>query len=172
MRSKSLIFIIALLLSTLSYAGMTTVSYTVENISGNQWMYHYTISNLTFTEGIEEFTIWFDHGKYTDLSNNSDTSLAANWDQIVWQPNDALQNNGGFDALALSDPIAVGESVSGFAVAFTWNGTDEPGRQYYEIVNPDNPSEVFDSGYTSPEPSTILLLISSSVWFALKKKNV
>ena len=158
-----------LVLSNVGFAGLTDISYTVEYIADNQWVYNYAVSNLELTEGIEQFTIWFDYSKYESLQIASDTVLDAAWDQLVWQPNGTLLNNGGFDALALIAPIVLGESVSGFSVSFMWSGDSSPGSQYYEIVNPDNPSEILDSGFTVPEPSSIVLLFGLSVCLRIKK---
>lgn len=162
-----------LVLSNVGFAGLTGISYTVEYIAENQWGYNYAVSNLELMEGIEQFTIWFDYSQYESLQIASDTVLDTAWDQLVWQPNETLLNNGGFDALALIAPIALGESVSGFSVSFVWKGIDKPGSQYYEIVNPNNLSEVFDSGFTVliPEPVSFVLLIGGSAYALFKNRE-
>ena len=171
MMKKLSILVSILIFSSMTFAGLTKVYYTAENVSGNQWVYNYTIINLALTEGIKEFTIWFDHGKYASIQRESDPTLDKAWDQVTWQPNESLQNNGGFDVLALAAPIEIGDSgVSGFAVYFLWSGTGNPGRQFFEVVNPDNTSQVLDSGYTIPEPTSLILLIGSSICLALKRR--
>ena len=52
--------------------------------------------------------------------------------------------------------IGVGQHVSGFAVSFDWLGTGRPCSQFYEIIDPADFHTV-DSGYTVPEPATLLL---------------
>ena len=164
--------IMILILSGSASAGLfTEIYYTAEHVSDNQWLCNYTVSNVGLTEGIEEFTIWFDHDNYSSIQKASDAALDTSWDQIVWQPNASLMNNGGFDALALTDPINIGESVSGYAVSFQWHGEGEPGRQFYEIVNPDNQDEVLDSGFTVPEPTSVVLLGLSSIYVIFRRNN-
>jgi len=161
MKSLNVLFLAAVLCSSLSYAGLTEIVYSFENISDGQWRYHYKVKNNGLADGIGQFTIWFDYAKYASIQIASDMDLDEAWDQLVWQPNEILKNNGGFDALALITPIDIGETISGFSVSFIWNGQDEPGRQFYEIVNPDNPSDVLNSGFTVliPEPFVIGFMI-------------
>jgi hypothetical protein len=160
---KYLLFIVVLFLSRITSAGLQTerIYYTTENQSGNQWTYQYEISNLALEEGISEFTIWFELGKYSALQIVSDPLLDPDWNQIVWQPNHILNNNGGFDALTILQPILPNSNVNGFAVSFEWLGTGKPGRQYYEIINP-NTYEVISNGYTIPEPCSIALMALGS----------
>lgn len=167
---KLCLIVSVLVLNSYSLAALTEMSYTVENTSGSQWIYNYTITNLGLTEGIKEFTIWFEHGKYASLQKASDPALDTNWDQIAWQPNKALQNNGGFDALAKNDFIAIGQTVPDFAVRFEWQGEGEPGRQYYEIINPDS-FDVITSGFTVPEPVSLLLIAVGGIYVRKSTKN-
>lgn len=142
------LLVIVLLLSSFSYAAMVDIIYSVKNISGDQWVYNYTVSNNGLAQGIEEFAITFNYGMYSSLEVVTDEPLSKAWDEIVWDPSVALQNNGAYDALALSAPISIGETVSGFAVSFNCEGEGNPGKQYFEVVNPDDVSDVYDSGYT------------------------
>jgi len=73
-----------------------------------------------------------------------------------------LGDDGGYDALAKSLNIEVGEHVYGFAVSFDWLGAGQPGSQYYEIIDPDT-FETIEDGYTVPEPGTFCLLGLGSV---------
>jgi hypothetical protein len=171
---KYLLFIIVLFLSRIASAGLQTekIYYTAENQSGNQWTYNYTVSNLALDEGISEVTIWFELGKYSALQIVSDPLLDPDWNQIVWQPNHILNNNGGFDALTILQPILPNSNVKGFAVSFNWLGTGDPGRQYYEIINP-NTYEVVSNGYTIlvPEPCSIALMGIGSAWLIRCQKR-
>ncbi len=163
-----------LIFSGIAFATYTEVSCTPEIITGSEWIHNYTVTNSSLAQGIEEFTIWFDYDKYTSIQDASDAALDTDWDQLVWQPNGALQIDGGFDALALTVPIGIAESVSGFAVSFLWTGSGDPSSQYYEIINPDNPSEVLDSGFTTmiPEPTSLMLLIGSLACLARKRRKL
>jgi len=123
-----------------------------------RWKYTYDVYNLSLTETIEEFTIWFGIGSYDNLAIETLEPPASNWDELVWQPEPVLGDDGGYDAWAnLATPIGVGQSVSGFAVSFDWLGTGEPGSQFYEIIDPVM-FDTIDSGWTVPEPGTVLLL--------------
>jgi hypothetical protein len=172
---KYCLLLIVLLLSRIAGAGLQTekIYYAAENKSGNQWTYNYTVSNLALDDGISEFTIQFDLGKYSNLHIVSEPQLELQWDQIVWQPNETLASNGAFDALAKLQPILPGPSVSGFAVSFNWLGTGKPGRQYYEIINP-NTYEVISNGYTIPIPepcSIALMALGSGLLFGYRRNS-
>ncbi|MBN1765002.1 MAG: PEP-CTERM sorting domain-containing protein [Sedimentisphaerales bacterium] len=136
----------------------TQISYFVNNLSGNSWQYTYDIRNISLTAGIEEFTIWFDYGLYENLAITTPDPPAGDWDEIVWQPEPLIGDDGGYDGRAEVSTLAIapGETVSGFAVSFDWLGTGVPGAQFYEIIDPDDFSTL-DSGYTVPEPATIFL---------------
>jgi hypothetical protein len=143
---------------------MTDISYSVENVSGNQWIYSYEVSNKSLTEGIHELTIWFDYSKYANLSIASQGISPTEWSESIWNPAPILRDDGGYDILSLVEPIQIGKSVKGFRVAFDWVGTGLPGSQFYEVVNPST-FDVIDSGNTVliPEPCTALLLLTGGI---------
>jgi hypothetical protein len=137
----------------------TQIRYDIADLGLGKWQYTYEVSNISLSpEPIKEFTIWFGVGSYDNLTIATLNSPASNWDEIVWQPEPILGDDGGYDALATGLNIGVGESVTGFSVSFDWLGTGMPGTQYYEIINP-NTFETIESGWTVPEPATLLLLI-------------
>ncbi len=125
--------------------------------SGERWQYTYDVYNISLIEEIEEFTIWFGIGSYDNLAIETLDPPASNWDEIVWDPEPFLGDDGGYDALAESLNIGVGENVYGFAVSFDWLGIGEPGSQYYEIIDPGD-FHTIEDGYTVPEPAALLLL--------------
>lgn len=135
----------------------TQIRYDIADLGLGRWQYTYEVSNISlFPEPIEEFTIWFGVGSYDNLTIATLDPPASNWDEIVWQPEPFLGDDGGYDALATGLSINVGESVTGFSVSFDWLGTGSPGSQFYEIINPTT-FETIGSGYTVPEPATLLL---------------
>lgn len=136
---------------------MTEIRYETNEVGSGRWEYIYKVANVSLPVLIEEFTIWFDYGKYENLSVETPDPPAGSWDEIVLQPEPVLEDDGYYDALALSSGIGIGESVSGFAVSFDWLGTGQPGSQYYEIVHPVT-FVTIDYGYTVPEPTTLFLL--------------
>lgn len=135
----------------------TQIRYDIADLGLGKWQYTYEVSNISFPEPIEEFTIWFGIGSYDNLVIETQNPPASNWDELVWDPEPVLGDDGGYDALAKGLNIGVGEHVYGFAVSFDWLGTGTPGSQFYEIINPTT-FETIDSGYTVPEPATLLLL--------------
>jgi hypothetical protein len=106
----------------------------------------------------EEFTIWFEYGLYENLSVETPPVLPpGGWDEMVIQPEPVLEDDGAYDAKALTGGIEVGWTDGPFVVAFDWLGAGEPGSQFYEIIDPVT-LETIDCGWTVPEPATILLL--------------
>jgi len=135
----------------------TQIAYEATDLGGGRWQYTYDVWNNSLTEGIDEFTVWFGIGSYDNLVIATADPPAGNWDELVWQPDEFLGDDGGYDALATGLDIAIGEHVYGFAVSFDWLGTGEPGAQFYEIIDPDTFATI-DSGWTVPEPGAMVLL--------------
>jgi len=135
---------------------VTQIDYDVAEFSPGRWEYTYEVSNIGLPVPVQEFTIWFDFGFCDNLAIETSDPLAGDWDEIVWQPEPVLRDDGAYDARALDSGIARGQTVAGFAVSFDWLGIGEPGAQFYEIVDPMT-FETIDSGWTIPEPGTLLL---------------
>jgi hypothetical protein len=144
----------------------TTVTYELQNLSGNTWQYTYTIENDTLGVNIEEFTIYFDVGLFENLAV---ANTPIDWDPLVVQPDSGLPvpDDGFYDALALSVGIAPGGSLSGFEVQFDYLGGDSPGSQFFEVIDP-NSFVTLDSGLTQavPLPAAAWLFISGMVGLA------
>jgi len=135
----------------------TQILYETTDLGAGRWQYTYDVYNLGLTEGIDEFTIWFGIGSYDNLVIETLDPPASNWDEVVWDPEPFLGDDGGYDALAKNLNIGVGENVYGFAVSFDWLDTGVPGSQFYEIIKPSDYSTI-ESGWTVPEPGTLCLL--------------
>lgn len=148
----------------------TEIRYQTSDLGSGQWQYTYEVTNISLTEPIEEFTIWFDYGLYKNLAIQTPDPPAGNWSEIVLQPEPILKDDGYYDALTLDVGIGVGQTVSGFSVSFDWLGASEPGRQFYEIIDPIT-FETLDSGYTVPEPATILLFGLGSLALKIRRKT-
>lgn len=157
MRGKIVVGVVSLCLFATSVFGdpNTLIWYQTTDLGSDRWEYIYSVENIGLTAGIEEFTIWFDYGLYDNLVVTT-PETPPEWDQIVWQIEPVLKDPGGYDAVATNLNIAMGTSLSGFSVSFDWLGTDQPGSQFYEIIDPVD-FHTIESGYTIPEPVTLLL---------------
>jgi hypothetical protein len=155
-RAFILVFTVFFLTPNLIAEPETQIIYETIDLGSNQWEYIYTVENFGLSEGIEEFTVWFDHGLYDNLVVTT-PETPPQWDQIVWQVEPVLGDPGGYDAAATNLYIDIGESLSDFSVSFDWLGTGSPGSQFYEIIDPDT-FETIEDGYTVPEPVTLILL--------------
>ena len=137
-----------------------TVYFDSDDLGGNRWQYMYMVSNDGLTGAIEEFTIWFAFGSYEDLAIGvPGPAVSGQWDEIVFQPEPVLMDDGAYDAKALDGGIEFGASVGGFVVSFDWLGDGEPGSQLFDVVDPGT-LETLESGQTVliPEPGTLILL--------------
>ena len=146
------------LFAKIALGGLSTeIWYETTDLGSGRWEYTYDVINKSLIEEIEEFTIWFGIGSYDNLAIETLDPPASNWDEVVWDPEPFLGDDGGYDALAKNLNIGVGEHVYGFSVSFDWLSVGEPGSQFYEIIDPVT-FETIDSGWTVPEPTTIVLL--------------
>ena len=147
----------------------TEIWYETTDLGSGRWEYSYDVYNISLSVPIEEFTIWFDYGVYDSLVVTT-PETPAGWEQIVWDPEPVLEDDGAYDAKALDMGIGIGGDVEGFSVSFDWLGVGEPGSQFYEIINPVT-FETIESGWTVPEPGTICLL-SFGVVLLLGRRRV
>jgi len=148
---------------------ITKIQYEATDIGSDRWQYSYNVTNISLTPAIKEFTIWFDYGLYDNLSIETPDPLSSDWDELLIQPEPVLGDDGYYDALALGVGIGIGETVSGFAISFDWLGAGQPGSQFYEIIDPVT-FETIDSGWTIPEPATLLLLSLGGI--ILRRKRI
>ena len=163
--------IIQLLLVSIAFGGLNTnIVYTTNETIEGRWEYNYEVINVDLEVSIEEFSIWFDYGLYEDIVIETSEPLSLEWDEIVIQPEPVIGDDGLYDALVLVAGIEIGEKVEGFKVSFDWLGGDEPGSQFYEIIDPLT-FETLDSGNTIPEPGTVILLGLGGLLIFRKKEN-
>lgn len=157
-------FVLAVLLaaSGSTQAGPASIVYEAVELGGGQWEYTYEVSNNSLPVAIEEFTIWFELGSFAQLAVTTPDPPAGDWDELVVQPDPVLTDDGFYDALALSAGIAPGETVADFSVSFGWLGSGQPGAQLFEIIDPETFEPIY-SGLTTPEPTTLAMLIAASI---------
>jgi hypothetical protein len=150
------------------------ITYEVTSLSGSDWRYDYTVEN-NGAAPIDEFTIYFDRGLFSNLAV---AASPVGWDSIVLEPDFNIPADGLFDSLALVSGLASGASLSGFSVTFTFLGSDTPGSQPFDIVDPVSPPAVLGSGRTLqaptndvPEPGTLSLLLMTGLLAAAKRSR-
>jgi hypothetical protein len=170
--------LLAVLLTGTAHASL--IEFSVANLGANAWRYAYEITNDSLPGGINEFTIHFDRALYSGLSVSG---TPAGWDSLVVQPDPAIPANGFFDSLALAQPLALGSSLSGFAVDFIFLGAGTPGVQPFDIVDPAT-FAVLASGTTQPaqigppppngtaaEPASAVLLFTALLLGGLMRRK-
>lgn len=151
------------------FGALMAIGYETTPIDGGRWQNSYNVMNISLSVPIEEFTIWFDYGLYANLNVETPKPLADDWDEIVWQPETVLGDDGAYDAVAKGVGIKPQDGwVGKFIVSFDWLGEGEPGKQFYEIIDPVTLGTL-DSGWT-PEPGTVILLGlgAMALWKKLK----
>lgn len=146
-----------LFFAAVGFGALTEIIYKATEVGQGRWQYEYSVENKELSAAIEEFTIWFDLAKYDNLVVETAEPLASEWDEVAWQPEPVLADDGAYDAMALNLGIQQGQKAGGFAVSFDWLGEGQPGSQFYEIIDPAT-FETIDEGWTIPEPATLFLL--------------
>lgn len=178
MRTILLRGLIACACAVSCFAGSKTwISFESEEISPGRWQNTYEVKNTDLTindqpAAIKEFTIWFDFGLYANLVVTTTAPLSNAWDEIVWQSELVLGDDGGYDALAelTNQGIAAGQKVKGFSIAFDWLGAGTPGPQRYEIINPVT-FETIDTGMTIPEPACAAIMLLGAIGMIAKRRR-
>lgn len=127
-------------------ASAAAISYKAVSIGGVQWRYDYSVTASSSEPAIFEFTIFFD---VADFANLSSATGAAGWDVLAISPDSAIPADGFVDALALTTGIVPGSTQTGFSVMFEYLGAGTPGRQHFDIVDPDT-FELISMGITTP----------------------
>ena len=155
------------LLTFLTTASATVIGYKLAHLGDNDWRYRYTIENDTLGLPIRGITIYFSESpgaaspaELTTLL--SEDELAAAFDELV-----ELASPSGTEGLRAlgATGVDLGMTAGTLIVEFKWWGNESPAAQFFEVFrytspNDFDPSEVLDSGFTTPigEPTTFVLL--------------
>ena len=148
-------------------ASAVVIEYEQIDQTGSRYEYTYTVANEAASSfDISWFTIYFEAGSYENIEI---TASPVDWDPYYEDPIPALPFDGIADWLSFGAPIAAGEELSGFSVAFDWIGVDSDPfeTQFFEIY--DLGFSLLASGETElaggeppvdvPEPGSIFLVM-------------
>lgn len=141
-----------------------------EQLAATQWTMAVALTNDQESDLVNEFTLFFTHGEFSDLLL---LSSPPEWDSFVVQP-DELLGAGFFDSFSFSG-LPFGASISGFTLAFSYWGETSPGALAFEIYDAD--FNRLGSGMTNtikhsvPESSALMLFLLSLVALGGIRKN-
>jgi hypothetical protein len=160
MRSAWLCLVALASIVVTSTSNAAVIPYDAVEESGATWRYDYSVTNSTLGGAIDELTLYFPLGQYSNLSVSGAPS---GWNSIVAQPDPNLPADGFYDSVALSSGLGSGQTLSGFSATFTWLGAGTPGAQSFDIIDP-NTFATLESGRTVPAPvplppSGIMMLV-------------
>jgi hypothetical protein len=137
----------------------------------NQYEYRYTVRNVSLAPSLKWFSIDFDASLYLPGSITITSAGVGDWAEglLTGLPGDPPE----YDLYNLVSEIAVGESVAGFAVQFTWTGGGAgPGSQTFTLYDPNSLGGVNElgTGVTTPlgqpptgmpEPASLMLALTA-----------
>jgi hypothetical protein len=138
-------------------ASATEISYTLSNVSGEEWQYAFTVANNSLAVPIGEFTLFFDYHTFDNLASVSEPAQYAG--PVVVQPVVPVDplfpvaQDGFFDYLASDAGLPPGGSTGLFIVDVDFLGHGTPGAPTFTVV--DANFNTIDSGSTSPERSSV-----------------
>jgi hypothetical protein len=126
--------------------------------------YQYTVKNLSLPTDVAWFSVDFDPYLYDETSLAITSTGTSTWSEQLLSSISVLGVPAQYDALKTAGPaLEIGESESGFSVAFTWLGAGTPGSQGFTVYDV-NTFDVLDAGATVtavvtppnglPEPSS------------------
>jgi hypothetical protein len=162
MIAKSIIimfFLFILLGLVPSLARAISITYDTTHLSGNTWQYTYYISDFSLQEN-DEFKIPFEEDQYS----NAVAIIMLTEGELLLSEMDVSISGGGDTYQGIIEYLSTHNYFT-VTVTFDWNGSGDPGPQFFEILKPNLPTII---GQTEPvpEPATILLLGCALIGFA------
>ena len=174
-------FLICITAPLQARAAAITVDYQLTSLAApSRYEYLYTITNDSLASPLSWFSIDFDTALYDESSLVISTAGLGDWSQLMLASVPGLPAQ--YDAYNTAGTgLAVGESLTGFKVEFTWLGAGTPGSQAFTVWDPGT-LDILDTGTTTasvapptplPEPGTALLalLALGSAWAVLRRPS-
>ena len=163
------LFILTFFSSVAGHAQAALITSHFEKVGGNNWRVDLSINNNDLAQGINEFTLYFSESQYSNLAVISNPAA---WDSIVAQPDTALAAPGFFDTYN-AQALALGETQSGFTLAFSFSGQQIPSSLPFDLI--DDNFQVIASGTTAAarldEPAAFMLLLMGMVLLVILRKS-
>ncbi|MCX5800004.1 MAG: hypothetical protein NTX17_01245 [Candidatus Eisenbacteria bacterium] len=132
---------------------------------GNVWKYEYSAANYQFAYGVEQFIIFFNSNNVL-RSTYSSAQAPTGWAAITYFQPIAPNNNWKvrFRPSSSSYYIALGSSLAGYVVQFTWAVSDTvPGSQNYDLKT----SSTSDADVTHEAPPD-MTSVEATTWGRIK----
>lgn len=153
-----------------------SIQYDVNPLGGANYRYTYSLSgDIPLTN--QAFELQFSPALYATLSGA--TVASADWDGLVFQPNNPIGADGVWSVLALLDSPA---AVSPFTIDVVWIGIGMPGAQPFVVTQYDALGTVLSevsSGVTAragggtlvPEPGTSVYLGIGAILIVIRRRR-
>lgn len=150
-------------------AAAITIDYQLTSLATpSRYEYLYSLTNDSLASPLSWFSIDFDTALYDESSLVISTVGLGDWSQLMLASVPGLPAQ--YDAYNTAGTgLAVGSSLTGFKVEFTWLGAGTPGSQAFTVWDPGT-LDILDTGITTasvapppptalPEPGTALLAL-------------
>ena len=156
-----------------------SIQYKLVPVGGNVYRYVYSITNSSPTgtgAPVQLFDILFDTSRYqqSSLQIVTPSTLQLGWSETFLGALPGVPT--AYDALALHGGVPAGNTVSGFAVQFTWLGSGLPGPQVFQIYDPLT-FQLLQSGTTVADFDSVpaasmwsLILIGAGLTLAARRQ--
>lgn len=148
-----------------------------------QYEYRYTVTNVSSADPVAWFSIDFDPLLYDESSLTITSAGTGNWSELLLSSIQPGGDPAQLDAYEVGGtPLAVGDSLSGFSVRFTWlGGPDGPGSQSFALWDPAS-ATIIGGGVTTlldepppgtvPEPSSLALALLAAGCLSASRRRI
>lgn len=161
----------ALVAATPSVAAPSTIDFELTALATpGRYEYRYTLTNVSSATPLSWFSVDFDTALYDESSLTITSVGLGDWDEQLLGSIPDFGVPAQYDAYkTVGAGLNIGDTETGFKVAFTWLGVGSPGSQAFTIYDPAT-LDVLYTGMTTavgtppppngaPEPSTAALVL-------------